>query len=116
MIDDVVEDIDKNDADWQSSAFKRALGDALFYGFQQADADVIMLKWKMLGSAYDQQPSLHLTHVDSEEARAKDREAYQTRMIFHWMLEQHERIKHRSSAVPMSKEEYFGRAQNEKPI
>ena len=99
-----------SDSDWKSSAFSRALSDAIFYGFKISDADIIMVKWKMLGDKYD-----HLQSNDSIKdvgSKVNWREAYQSREIFHWTLDQQNRMRTKDDAIKrtaeISKEEYFG--------
>jgi len=98
------------DPDWKSSAFSRALSDAIFYGFKISDADIIMVKWKMLGDKYD-----HLQSNDSIKdvgSKVNWREAYQAREIFHWTLDQQKIMRYKDDAIKraaeISKEEYFG--------
>jgi hypothetical protein len=101
-----------SDSDWSSPAFSRALSDAIFYGFKISDADIIMVKWKMLGDKYDHLSASNVLTVPVDQSYSKWREAYQSREIFHWTLDQQNRMRTKDDAIKrtaeISKEEYFG--------
>ena len=101
----VLEGIDDKDPEWKNPYFVKSLKHAIGYGFRMKDADIVLLKWKMIGTEYerpDNQDALHMSKID-----------YQSAKIFVWILDQQEKMRIKEDALArtaeVSKEEYFGR-------
>ena len=73
---------DDKDPDWKNPAFTKVVGVALNCGFRLKDGDLLMVKWKMLGTLYDR-----LT-----DKRGESREVYQTAHMVSWLMEQEKRM------------------------
>lgn len=105
---DVLEGIDDKDPEWKNPLFVKSLKQALNYGFRLHDADVVFLKWKMIGNDYerpDNQDRLKMSKID-----------YQSTRILSWIIDQQDKMKTKDAAEkyvvsrPMSKEEGIGRS------